>query len=113
MPFYSVYILASRRHGTLYVGVTNELIRQVEEHQKHLTPGFTSRYGVHRLVWYETFGRIEHAIRFEKQLKRWRRDWKVNLIERENPYWQDLMPGLLNPSWAKVELLDPATAPPA
>lgn len=93
--------------------MTNDLLRRVEEHQQERTGGFTAKYGVKRLVWYDTFDRIEHAIAFEKQLKRWRREWKLRLIERENPGWDDLYPGLLNPSWEKIEILDPATALPA
>ena len=87
---YYVYILASGKHGTLYIGVTNDLVRRVYEHQNDLAPGFTSRYGVHRLVWFECYDDPTNAIAREKELKKWRRDWKVNLIERENPDWEDL-----------------------
>ena len=87
---YWVYLLASRRHGTLYVGVTNDLARRVAEHRAGETPGFTRRYGVRRLVWMQGFGEISQAIGFEKRLKRWRREWKVQLIEADNPHWDDL-----------------------
>ena len=85
-----VYLLASRKHGTLYLGVTNDLIRRVYEHKEKLIPGFTSRYGVDRLVWFEEHGRPSDAIARKKQLKKWRRDWKIALVERENPDWADL-----------------------
>ena len=85
-----VYLLASRKHGTLYVGVTNDLVRRVSEHRAQIRPGFTERYSVHRLVWYEHYDDAINAIAREKELKKWRRDWKVNLIERSNPEWVDL-----------------------
>jgi len=93
---YFVYILASKPHGTLYVGVTNDLMRRVYEHREELIPGFTKKYGVKTLVWFESCGDVNEAIAQEKRIKRWRRDWKKNLIERDNPYWIDLYPGLLN-----------------
>jgi len=89
-----VYMLASARHGTLYIGVTSNLIARLHQHRGDLIPGFTSRYGVHRLVRYELFGDMELAILHEKQLKRWHRQWKINLIEADNPRWVDLAPGL-------------------
>ena len=89
-----VYILASRRHGTLYVGVTSNLIGRLIQHREGLIPGFTSRYGVHRLVWYDVADTMEAAIHREKQLKRWNRDWKLRLIEEHNPDWDDLALGL-------------------
>ncbi|HVI31385.1 GIY-YIG nuclease family protein [Phenylobacterium sp.] len=92
---YWVYILSSRRHGTIYVGVTNSLERRVAEHKAGQVSGFTSRYGVDRLVWFRGFGEVTEAIAFEKKLKRWRRDWKVALIEEANPFWQDLYPGMM------------------
>ena len=91
---YYVYILASRRHGTLYTGVTNDLIRRVQEHREGMLPGFTKRYGVVRLVYFEMFGEIGDAIAREKKLKRWRRDWKIALIEENNLDWGDLWPRL-------------------
>jgi putative endonuclease len=87
---YWVYMLASRWHGTLYVGVTNSLERRIRQHQDGALPGFTRAYGVHRLVWFRGFGEVSEAIRFEKRLKRWRRDWKINQIEADNPHWDDL-----------------------
>ena len=87
---YWVYILASRRHGTIYIGVTNDLVRRVYQHKNKLIKGFTSQYGVVRLVWFETHDDITAAIEREKELKKWRREWKINLIERDNPDWHDL-----------------------
>ena len=87
---YYVYILASKMHGTLYLGVTRDLGRRVYEHKTDMREGFTKRYGVHRLVWYETYESIEDAIRREKMMKKWRRDWKTRLIEEMNPDWSDL-----------------------
>ena len=91
---YFVYILASGRHGTLYVGVISDLPGRVWEHREGAMPGFTSRYGVKQLVHFEMFGEIDAAIKREKQLKRWRREWKVNLIEGTNPEWVDLYDGI-------------------
>ena len=90
MVAYYVYLLASGRHGTLYLGVTNDLIRRIYEHRTKAVPGFTSRYGVNRLVWFESYGDPVSAITREKQIKKWRRDWKIALIERDNPDWADL-----------------------
>ena len=84
---YCVYILASRKHGTLYHGVTNDLVRRVDEHKIKAVPGFTSKYGVDRLVWYECYDDPVSAITREKELKKWRRDWKISLIEEDNPDW--------------------------
>ena len=92
---YYVYLLASDAHGTLYVGVTNDLIRRVYEHREGLADGFTKRYGVKSLVWFESTDSIEAAITREKQLKNWKREWKLALIQRENPQWRDLYPELL------------------
>ena len=92
---YFVYMLASAPQGTLYVGVTNDLLRRVCEHREGIVSGFTKKYGVKKLVWYEVHGDIREAIVREKQLKRWRRDWKRSLIESENPHWLDLYPGLV------------------
>jgi putative endonuclease len=85
-----VYLLASRRHGTLYLGVTNDIIRRAGEHREALIPGFSARYDVKRLVWFETYEDIRDAIAREKDIKKWRREWKINLIERDNPEWLDL-----------------------
>ena len=92
-----VYILASGVNGTLYVGVTSNLIGRVIQHREGTFDGFTRRYGVYRLVWFEVGESMEAAIAREKQLKRWRRDWKRNLIERENPMWNDLAVGFMLP----------------
>lgn len=91
----AVYMLASGRHGTLYVGVTSDLIQRVQAHREGRTPGFTSRYQVKRLVWFERHFTVVTAIRREKVLKKYRREWKINLIERENPLWDDLFPAIL------------------
>ena len=90
-----LYILASGKHGTNYIGVTNDLIRRVYEHKEKLVPGFTKDYAVDKLVYYEVFDDPESAILREKRLKRWRRDWKVELIERDNPSWDDLYSELI------------------
>lgn len=93
-----VYLLASRRNGTLYVGVTSDLIKRVYEHREGLLDGFTKRYGVHDLVWYEVHECMESAILREKQLKKWPRVAKIRVIEQGNAGWRDLWPGLLSPS---------------
>jgi len=85
-----VYILASQRNGTLYIGVTSDLVKRVWEHQHNLVEGFTQRYGVHTLVYFEPHDTMEEAIRREKQLKKWNRAWKIVLIEQHNPQWEDL-----------------------
>ena len=90
MKFYFVYILASMKNGTLYIGVTNDLERRIYEHKNDLLPGFTRKYGVHLLVYYEMFEDINDAIVREKQLKKWNRSWKIRLIEKHNPKWEDL-----------------------
>ncbi len=87
---YYVYILASRRNGTLYTGVTDNLSRRVYEHKNDIREGFTSRYGVHLLVWFEAHENVESAIVREKRIKKWRRAWKLGLIEKDNPNWLDL-----------------------
>jgi putative endonuclease len=86
----AVYILASKRNGTLYTGVTSDLVKRIWEHRNNLVEGFTKRYGVHRLVWYELHESMESAIQREKRLKKWKRVWKLALIESANPDWQDL-----------------------
>ena len=85
-----VYILASKRNGTLYVGVTNDLVRRTAEHKGHVNQGFTSRYNVTNLVYFEPYPDFAQAIAREKQLKKWRRAWKIALIEKDNPRWDDL-----------------------
>lgn len=95
MGNYSVYILASQFNGTIYIGVTNNLIRRVYEHKHGLVKGFTKEHNIHCLVYFEMTDSIEAAILREKQLKNWHRDWKKNLIERENPFWEDLYPSLV------------------
>ena len=85
-----VYILASSRNGTLYIGVTSQLVQRVWQHKQGLAEGFTKQYGVKTLVWYEQHDTAESAITREKQIKKWERKWKVGLIETENPYWNDL-----------------------
>ena len=90
MKDYYVYILASRRNGTLYIGVTNDLLRRVNGHRTGQVDGFTKEHGVHRLVYYEQTPNVTAAITREKQLKKWNRQWKLRLIERSNPYWRDL-----------------------
>ncbi|MDD5677729.1 MAG: GIY-YIG nuclease family protein [Kiritimatiellae bacterium] len=90
MRSYYVYILASKRNGTLYIGITNSLIRRVYEHKNGLIKGFTKKYKVHNLVFYERFDDVKSAIRYEKQLKKWNRKWKIELIEKDNPEWKDL-----------------------
>jgi putative endonuclease len=92
---YFVYLMASGRNGTLYVGVTNNLVRRVHEHKTGLLKGFTDRYRVHDLVWFESTTSVVAAIQKEKQIKNWRRDWKVALIVKANPDWQDLYPSIL------------------
>src|SRR5439155_1821262 len=87
-------LLASKPFGTLYLGMTSDLARRVWEHKNKVVPGFTTRYGVDRLVWFESYDDREAALRREKQIKGWRRDWKINLIERQNRYWIDLYDNL-------------------
>jgi len=89
------YILASRKHGTLYVGVTSDLVKRVWQHKNDQADGFTKKYQVHQLVHFEEFTDMEGAIEREKQLKRWHRTWKVNLIEETNPNWDDLYPSIV------------------
>ena len=90
-----VYILASSRNGTLYTGVTSDLIKRVYQHKQHVIAGFTSRYQVDCLVWFEFHASMESAIGREKAIKKWRRAWKVRLMEESNPQWRDLYPELL------------------
>ena len=94
MAFFT-YIVPSRRNGTLYTGSTDDLIKRVAEHRDKLRPGFTSRYGVALLVWYEVHETRNAAFVRERQIKEWKRVWKLELIERKNPAWADLFPTLL------------------
>ena len=93
--FYYVYILANKPNGTIYIGVTDDLIRRVTQHKQGLVPGFTKTYGVKMLVYYEQTELVLSAIAREKQLKRWKREWKIRLIESMNPEWKDLYEDLI------------------
>ena len=88
-------MMANKRNGTLYTGVTGNLCRRIYEHKNDINPGFTQKYQVHNLVWYDVTDNIEYAIEFEKRLKRWRRSYKLALIEKDNPSWQDLYPDII------------------
>jgi putative endonuclease len=90
MEQYYVYILASKRNGTLYIGVTNNLAKRVYEHKSNLVDGFTQKYKVYKLVYYEVYRNIQDAILREKRMKKWERQWKIDLIEKNNPQWDDL-----------------------
>ena len=90
MKSYYVYIMASKRNGTLYVGVTGNLVKRVTQHRLGHVPGFTKRYGVKMLVWFERHADVREAIMREKRIKEWKRRWKLELIERTNPNWRDL-----------------------
>lgn len=91
----AVYILASKRNGTLYIGVTSNLIKRIWEHKNNLVEGFTEQYNVHNLVWYELHDHMESAILREKMLKEWKRKWKLELIEGSNPNWNDLYDAMI------------------
>ncbi len=91
----AVYILASQRNGTLYIGVTSHLVQRIWQHKNDLVEGFTEKYGVHGLVHFELLDDMPSAITREKQLKKWNRAWKLALIEKQNPTWQDLWPTIL------------------
>jgi putative endonuclease len=91
----AVYILASRQNGTLYTGVTGDLVKRVWEHRNGLVEGFTKRYRVHRLVYFEVHDHINEAIQREKQIKKWNRAWRIDLIEESNPRWHDLWPTII------------------
>jgi putative endonuclease len=94
---YYTYIMASGKNGTLYIGMTNDLIRRVWEHKNHCVDGFTGRYDVTDLVWYEIHSTAENAIKREKRLKRYQRQWKISLIEENNPQWHDLYDDIAKP----------------
>jgi putative endonuclease len=87
--------MTNKRHGTIYIGVTGDLINRIDQHKKELIEGFTKKYHLHTLVYYEIFNDVREAIYREKQLKNWHRDWKINLIESKNPEWEDLYPEVL------------------
>jgi putative endonuclease len=89
-----VCLLSSKAYGTLYVGSTFDLLRRIFEHKARAVPGFTAKYGVDRLVWFETHETLEGALIRERQIKKWKRDWKINLIEQDNPHWIDLSASL-------------------
>ncbi len=89
-----VYLLASDRNGTLYIGVTSNLVARNWQHREHVVEGFTSRYGVTRLVWYELHDTMDSAIQREKRIKKWNREWKVRLVDEMNPSWRDLWPDI-------------------
>jgi len=93
---YFVYILASKKNSVLYIGVTNDLERRLKEHKNKTVKGFTSRYNVDKLVYFEKFSDINEAIKREKRLKKWNRQWKIDLIEKENAEWKDLAEGWKN-----------------
>ncbi len=112
---YWVYILASRPRGTFYIGVTNSLIRRVEQQSRGFGSAFARKYGVRKLVWLEEFADIREAIQREKTMKEWPRAWKINLIERSNPHWIDVLPSLpgvrpIPPDW-HCRALDPGDKP--
>ncbi|MFZ2754569.1 MAG: GIY-YIG nuclease family protein [Lysobacteraceae bacterium] len=92
----AVYIMASKRNGTLYIGVTSDLVARAWQHREHLVEGFTKKYSVDQLVWYELHPTMDSAITREKQLKKWNRKWKLELIEKEDPYWNDLWTSILD-----------------
>jgi putative endonuclease len=97
----ATYMLASGRHGTLYLGSALDLIKRVSEHRDGVGSRFVAKYNVTRLVWYETFMLVSEARHREYDMKKWRRDWKINLIERDNPHWEDLFPVLTGAVLAK------------
>ena len=90
MKQYCVYILASKKNGVLYIGVTSDLQKRIWEHKNNVVKGFTQKYFVHKLVYFEQTTDVHSALTREKQLKKWKREWKINLIKKENPYWKDL-----------------------
>jgi putative endonuclease len=104
---YWVYMLANTKYGTLYVGVTNSLERRISEHKAKTAPGFTAKHNINRLLYFQGFGEVTEAIHFEKRLKRWRREWKIRLIEADNPHWEDLYGQLM-----RVEPVHPALRVP-
>ncbi len=106
-----VYILANRRNGTLYVGVTSNLVQRVWQHREEVFEGFTRKYGVHMLVWYERHESMGAAIAREKAIKEWKRRWKIELIEKQNKRWADLYPSLIGESIGEDGFPGPAGLP--
>ena len=90
-----VYILANKRNGTLYIGVTSDLVKRIWQHKSNFVKGFTQKYNIHRLVYFEQYECIFEALAREKQLKSWQRSWKIRLIEQNNPQWRDLYPEII------------------
>ncbi len=90
-----VYMLASKKYGTLYIGVTSNLVKRIWEHKNNYVLGFTHKYNIHTLVWYEIHETMYSAITREKALKKWRRQWKIELIKKQNPHWRDLYPSII------------------
>ena len=95
MKQYYTYIMASKKDGILYTGVTSDLIKRIQEHKNNTYSGFTKRYLIHKLVHFEVFEDVYEALTREKRIKKWKRQWKIELIEESNPQWKDLYPGLL------------------
>ncbi len=91
----AVYLLATKKNGTLYIGVTSNLVARTWQHREHVVEGFTTRYNVTRLVWYELHATMESAILREKRLKKWNREWKLRLVDETNPEWRDLWEGII------------------
>jgi putative endonuclease len=92
---YYIYILSNQKNGTLYIGVTSNLIRRIREHKERKVEGFTKKYNIDKLIYYEVYGEVGMALYREKQLKKWKREWKLELIEKENPSWNDLSGSLI------------------
>ncbi|MEN6638795.1 MAG: GIY-YIG nuclease family protein [Smithella sp.] len=91
----AVYILSSKKNGTLYIGVSSNLAKRIWEHKNDLVEGFTKKYGVHNLAWYELHDNMDAAIERERNMKEWQREWKIKLIEKDNPHWNDLYDTIL------------------
>ena len=106
-----VYLLASGFHGTLYTGVTSHLLGRIYQHREEITGGFTARHKVKRLVWFEVHATMDSAIRREKSIKRWRRDWKIELIQKDNPTWRDLAEDFGFESMVITKKVDPGSRP--
>lgn len=109
----AVYMMASKQQGTLYIGVTSNLIQRIWQHRTGEMEGFTKQYGVKLLVWYEQHETMESAISREKAIKKWRRDWKINLIERDNPHWLDLWSSIVGENTMKAAITTVSSVIPA